>query len=100
MNKINMGKLADIPPGKSLEKKILARRVAVFNDNGELFGIESDCKHMRASLATGGVEDGVLTCKWHHWRYDLRTGDCLDVEGVRLKRYEVTVSEGDVYLLM
>ena len=93
-----MGKLSDLPSGSALEKRILARRIAVFNDNGKLYGIESDCKHMRASLAGGGLKDGVLTCKWHGWQYDLVTGRCLSVEGVKLVRFEVTVDGDDVYL--
>jgi len=89
-----MGTLAELPVGGVLEKRIMARRVAVFNIAGQLYGIESDCKHMRASLATGSVKDGVLTCRWHHWRYNLETGECLDLKGAKLKRYDVEI-EGD-----
>ena len=56
MQRIKMGKISELPPGSSLEKRILARRVAVFNVDGELFGIESDCKHMKASLKKGKVD--------------------------------------------
>lgn len=98
MPEIKMGKLSNLLPGQVLEKRIMARRVAIFNDNGTLYGIESDCKHMRASLATGRIADGVVTCKWHKWRYDLDTGECLDQKGMRLKRYPVTVSGDDVYI--
>jgi len=98
MSKIRMGKLSDFPPGSALEKRILARRVAIFNDNGTLYGIESDCKHMRASLVGGGVKDGVLTCKWHGWRYELSSGRCLNVKGVKLKRFEVTIDGDEVFL--
>jgi nitrite reductase/ring-hydroxylating ferredoxin subunit len=94
MSRIKMGTLAELPVGGVLEKRIMARRVAVFNIAGQLYGIESDCKHMRASLANGEVKDGVLTCRWHHWRYNLETGECLDLEGARLKRYDVEI-EGD-----
>lgn len=96
MADIKMGKLTRLAPGQVLEKRILARRIAVFNDNGHLYAIESDCKHMRASLATGRVADGVVTCKWHKWQYDLRTGECLTHAGMRLKRYDVTVSDDDI----
>jgi len=98
VSKIRMGKLSDISPGSALEKRILARRIAIFNDNGKLYGIESDCKHMRASLVGGSVRDGILTCKWHGWQYDLSTGSCLNVKGVKLKQFEVTVDGDDVFL--
>ena len=98
MARIRMGRLDEIAPGQMLEKRILARRIAVVNDDGTLYGIESDCKHMRASLATGSIADGVVTCKWHGWKYDLRTGKCLTVDRVKLKRFDVVVQDGDVFI--
>ena len=89
-----------LPPGAIVEKMILARRVAVVNDNGTIYGIQSECAHMRASLAKGGIRDGVLTCNWHGWQYDLASGECLTTPGFRLKRYEVEVDAGVVYLMM
>ena len=100
MPSIKMGKLVDLPPGSSIEKRILARRIAVFNDGGTLYGIESDCKHMRASLAGGDVAEGVVTCRWHGWQYDLASGECLTNEGFKLKRYDVHVVDGDIVLDM
>jgi len=92
--------LAELSPGKSVDKRILARRVAVFNDGGEIFAIEADCKHMKASLATGQVSEGVVTCRWHGWQYDLKSGQCLTVSGMKLKKYEIEITDGDVYVLM
>lgn len=95
-----MGQLDQIKPGCIVEKSIMARRVAVVNYNGELFGIESDCKHMRASLATGKISDGQVTCKWHGWKYDLKSGNCLTVDGFSLKKYQIEVDNGEVFLIL
>ena len=93
-----MGSLSDLKEGRALEKRVMARRVAVFNHEGRLYGLEADCKHMRASLASGKVEDGFITCKWHGWKYNLETGECLHLKNTRLRVYEVTVDGDDVYL--
>jgi nitrite reductase (NADH) small subunit/3-phenylpropionate/trans-cinnamate dioxygenase ferredoxin subunit len=95
-----MCKTTELPPGKSVEKKILARRVAVFNDNGTLYGIEADCKHMKASLCTGNVENGIVTCKWHHWKYDLKSGECLNIKNVKLNKYDIELDGEDIYLIL
>lgn len=91
---------SQLSPGQWIEKRILTRRVAVFNDGSTLHGIEADCKHMKASLAGGEVKDGIVTCRRHGWKYDLATGRCLTVEKMSLKVYDVEVSDGDIYLTM
>ena len=95
-----MGTLAELTPGKAIEKRIMARRIAVFNVDGKLYGIESDCKHMKASLQKGKVENDVVTCPWHSWQYDIKTGQCLTVNKFKLKTYEVEVDGNDVFVIL
>lgn len=100
MSKILMGQLTDLPPGGVIEKRIMARRIAVFNHAGKLYGIEADCKHMKASLTTGNVENGILTCSWHGWKYDIATGECLGRPGMKLRCYEIQVEQEKIYLII
>jgi len=100
MSKIRMGKISDLPPGKVLEKRIRARRVAIINDNGKIYAIEADCKHMKASLSTGHIADGVVTCRWHGWKYDLVTGNCLTNNVFSLKTYHIEIIEDEVFLIL
>jgi nitrite reductase/ring-hydroxylating ferredoxin subunit len=95
-----MAALSEVPPGRMVEKQILARRVAVINYGGRIIGFQSECAHMRASLAKGEIVDGVLTCPWHGWQYDIESGECLTVAGHRLKQFRVEVDEEDVYLCL
>jgi UDP-MurNAc hydroxylase len=40
--------------------------------------VQKRCPHLRADLERfGTVEDGILECKVHHWRFELATGRCL-----------------------
>jgi UDP-MurNAc hydroxylase len=61
--------------------------------------IERWCPHRQADLSRfGEIDDGVLTCSLHHWRFDLATGDCLtsDDRHLRCERLPpVTGSSGD-----
>jgi len=52
-----MARVEELAPGQIIERMILARRVAIVNDNGTIRGIQSECAHMRASLAQGGIQD-------------------------------------------
>ena len=44
--------------------------------------VQRRCPHLRADLSkTGRIEDGVLTCSMHDWKWDLATGKCLSTNG-------------------
>ena len=100
MSRIKMGQLSGLKPGRAYEKKILARRIAVFNHQGKLIALEGDCKHMRASLAQSGVSEGIITCDWHGWQYDVTTGECLTDKNICLKRFEVEIEGDDIYVVL
>ena len=99
MSKIKFGKCSQIKPGESVEKRILARRIAIFNDNGNFYAIEADCKHMKAPLTTGDAKDGIITCKWHQWKYELHTGKCLTHPGMDLRKFEIEIEDDDLYVI-
>ena len=53
--------------------------------------IERWCPHRQADLTRfGAIDDGVLTCSLHHWRFDLATGDCLTSDDRHLRCSRVT----------
>jgi UDP-MurNAc hydroxylase len=48
----------------------------VFEADG--YEIQRRCPHLNADLTRfGTIEDGILTCALHGWRFDLETGRCL-----------------------
>jgi nitrite reductase/ring-hydroxylating ferredoxin subunit len=57
--------------------------LAVFDVEGELWTVENACIHIGSPLDDGAVEDRILTCPWHGWRYDLTTGQHLTAFGRR-----------------
>ncbi len=47
--------------------------------------VQRRCPHMKGDLARfGQVEDGILTCTLHGWRFELATGRCLTSDDRRL----------------
>lgn len=53
--------------------------------------VQRRCPHLRADLTkTGKIEDGVLTCSLHDWKWDLTSGKCLTTQGhgIRASRTE------------
>jgi nitrite reductase/ring-hydroxylating ferredoxin subunit len=50
------------------------RPVLVVFDRGRVFALDNRCPHMGFPLDRGTIEDGILTCHWHHARFDIATG--------------------------
>ena len=70
MSEERYGTTADLPEGKVGG----LGRYAVGN-NGELFAVTRRCRHLRADLAGGSIdENGCLVCPWHQSAYDVRSG--------------------------
>jgi nitrite reductase/ring-hydroxylating ferredoxin subunit len=60
------------------------RLACVRSKDGMVDVVLDRCPHEGYPLSQGTVRDGVLTCKWHNWKFDLATGECLfGGEGVR-----------------
>jgi len=53
--------------------------IALFYRGGRVYAVDNRCPHMGFPLIKGSVSDGILTCDWHHARFDLESGCSLDV---------------------
>ena len=70
--------------------------ICLFADDGEVHAVDNRCPHMGFPLHRGTVCDGILTCHWHHARFDLRTGGTFDQFADELRRFPVTIDGDDV----
>ena len=66
-----VGPTADLPPGRIVG----VGGYAVGNATGTLFAVSRHCRHLRADLAGGSIDDdGCLVCPWHGAKYDVDSG--------------------------
>ena len=98
--RVSIGKAEDIPEGGSVVVEVNGKDVAVFRAGGRFFAIDDLCPHMGASLSGGYVEDGVVTCPWHYWRFRLSDGAWADNPKVRTGCYPVHVVGDELELEM
>lgn len=71
MHEIEVGPAAELVDGVVCG----AGRYAVGNADGELFAVTRRCRHLRADLANGSIDqEGCLVCPWHGARYDVVSG--------------------------
>jgi nitrite reductase/ring-hydroxylating ferredoxin subunit len=55
------------------------RPVLLVHEDGHVFALDNRCPHMGFPLERGSVEDGILTCHWHHARFELASGCTFDL---------------------
>ncbi|MHC3436716.1 Rieske (2Fe-2S) protein [Natrialbaceae archaeon A-gly3] len=72
--------------------------IALFHHDGEVRAVDNRCPHMGFPLSEGTVEDGILTCHWHHARFELSCGDTFDPWADDVPTYPVEVVDGTVYV--
>ncbi len=88
---VPVGSTADIPPGHAKACVVGDREVAVFNVDGSFHAIENACPHQGGPLAEGWLEGGVVTCPWHAWCFDVRTGKMPLGEFSTVEVYDVRI---------
>jgi nitrite reductase/ring-hydroxylating ferredoxin subunit len=74
--------------------------IAVFAPAGtaEIHAVDNRCPHMGFPLHRGSVCDGILTCHWHHARFDLESGGTFDQFADDVQTYPVVIRDGIVYV--
>lgn len=80
-----------VPAGGGLECIAGDAVVAVFAAEGNYYGIDGICLHAGGPLAEGYLSGCIVTCPWHGWQYDVRTGEnCLNPR-IRTRRFPIRV---------
>jgi nitrite reductase/ring-hydroxylating ferredoxin subunit len=74
------------------------RPILVIYDRGRIFALDNRCPHMGFPLERGSVDDGILTCHWHHARFDLESGCTFDLWADDVPICPVEVRNGEVWV--
>jgi NAD(P)H-dependent nitrite reductase small subunit len=87
-------RVGELAEGEGRTVEVGRKLVAVFRTGDDYFAIDDLCPHMGASLSGGYVENGIVTCPWHAWRFRLADGAWADCPRIKIGCYPVRV-EGD-----
>ena len=102
--------------GDRLIVDVEGQEVAVFRIDGEYHALPNYCPHQAAPLCEGSLtgrmvvgEDGweweyvqegeIITCPWHGWKFNVRTGTNIKDQSVAVPTYDVEVEDDDLYVV-
>ena len=74
------------------------KAIALFLYGDRVYAVDNRCPHMGFPLDQGSVEHGILTCHWHHARFDLASGGAFDLWADDVAAFPVEVRDGDIFV--
>jgi nitrite reductase/ring-hydroxylating ferredoxin subunit len=95
---VRAARLDDVREAGCRVVHVEGRTIALFSHNDGVYAVENRCPHMGFPLHRGSVKDGILTCHWHHARFDLASGGTFDQWADDVTAFPVTVRDGEVWL--
>jgi nitrite reductase/ring-hydroxylating ferredoxin subunit len=88
--------LTDLPAGRAMAVEVNGKAIALYNVGGTVYATDNTCLHHGGPLGEGMLEGDVITCPWHMWEYDVRTGEKVGEPALKVASYPVQVEGSDI----
>jgi nitrite reductase/ring-hydroxylating ferredoxin subunit len=96
---VRVARLDELPPGSMRYADVDGLPIALANVGGQIYAFSDTCRHEGGPLSAGVLIGDAVTCPWHGWTYNVRTGKAIvPPVGIRIPTYPVTVRDGHVYV--
>jgi nitrite reductase (NADH) small subunit len=86
----------EVAAGTARELTAGGRVVALFNVEGDFYALDGICPHAGGPLGEGSLLGCVVTCPWHGWQFDIRTGQHALNPRIEQTRFPVRIEGNDV----
>jgi len=93
---IRVAKEDEVEEGKGMVVEVGDKCLAVFKVGGAFHVIDNTCLHRGGPLGEGDVEEDTVTCPWHGWEYNIKTGQCVNNPSSHVRSYSTVVENGEV----
>ena len=97
-NWIRVAAVQELPAGSGGEYVAGERIVALFNVGGEFYALDGICPHQGGPLGKGELAGCIVTCPWHGWQFDVKTGAVTFNPREKVPTYEVRIEGSDVFV--
>jgi nitrite reductase/ring-hydroxylating ferredoxin subunit len=93
---VKIARVSDLPSGKAKNIEVKGAQVALYNVGGKIFATAGSCPHRGGPLGDGDLEAGTITCPWHGFQFDVRSGACLTNAALGLACHPVRTDGDDI----
>lgn len=95
---VEVANVSDLPVGRVRSCVVAGRKIALYHTAEGFFASENECPHRGGPLGEGDLIGNEITCPWHLWGFDVRTGACLGNPELSIVTHEVCI-EGERVLV-
>jgi nitrite reductase/ring-hydroxylating ferredoxin subunit len=95
---VRAARLDDVRAAGRMSLRVAGHSLALFFHDGKVHAVDNRCPHMGFPLHRGSVRDGILTCHWHHARFDLESGGTFDQFADEVRVFPVEIRDGEVWV--
>jgi nitrite reductase (NADH) small subunit len=93
---VKVASTADLKPGAAMRVEVDGKAIALFNVAGKIYATDNTCLHQGGPLGEGILHGEIITCPWHMWEWNVRTGEKLGESSLKLATYPVEVEGTDI----
>jgi nitrite reductase/ring-hydroxylating ferredoxin subunit len=86
----------DLAEGTGRVVNVEGRSIALFRVKDEYFAMANVCLHRGGPLGEGSLNGSTVTCPWHGWKFDIRTGSFTVIPTLKVTTYKVKEQDGSV----
>jgi nitrite reductase/ring-hydroxylating ferredoxin subunit len=90
--------LSELTSGSCTVVHLEGHTLAIVRDGERVFAVDNRCPHMGFPLSRGSICDGILTCHWHHARFDLETGGTFDQWADDVRAFPTEIRDGAIWV--
>jgi nitrite reductase/ring-hydroxylating ferredoxin subunit len=98
MARVRVAGTGEVPAGEGRVVEADGKTLALFNVDGTYYAMDNTCIHRGGPLGDGDLEGSVVSCPWHAWRWDVKTGANMNNPAVKMACFSVTVEGGAVFV--
>jgi nitrite reductase/ring-hydroxylating ferredoxin subunit len=93
---VKVASTLDLKPGAAMTVEVDGKAIALFNVAGKIYATDNTCLHQGGPLGEGILHGEIITCPWHMWEWNVRTGEKLGESSLKLATYPVEIEGTDI----
>lgn len=89
---------SEVPEGGCCVVEIAGQSIAIFKIAGVCHALDNTCAHQGGPLGEGVIHGTTVSCPWHFWGYDIRTGKNTATDAISVRSYPVETRDDRIFI--